>query len=127
MKLSEQLKLLAQGIYPDTGEFLNDSSITNSPEAIRMLYKLSEEIAYYEKPKKTKKGNLREKNIARNRPPRSHFPWNDEHRKLLVEDFKSNPDMQGLATKYERSVLAIAVQLKKLDLISEEELESYRY
>lgn len=126
MNLSEQLKLLAQGIYPDSGELLSYCSVTNSPEAIRLLYKLSEEITYYEKPKKINKGDLREKNIARGRPPRSHFPWNDEQRKLLVVEFKSNPDLKGLATKFERSVLAIAVQLKKLDLISEEELESYR-
>lgn len=131
MGLSEQLKLLAKGIHPETGEILIDGSITNRPETIRMLYDLSEEIAQYENPTKTKKkqktGNLREKNIAGGKPPRSNFPWSDEQRKMLEESFKNNPDLKELATQFERSTLAIAVQLQKLFLISEEELELYRW
>jgi len=131
MRLSEQLKLLARGIHPETGEVLDDGSLTNRPETIRLLYDLSEEILQYEHPKNSKRKlkpeERRQKNISEGRPPKSHFPWSDEDKKLLEEAFKHNPDVELLANRFERSVLAVAVQLQKLALISEEEFESYRW
>ena len=46
MNLSGQLKLLAQGVYPDTGEVLAKDSLTNTPEVIRILFSLSDEIRH---------------------------------------------------------------------------------
>ena len=130
MNLSEQLKLLAKGIHPETGEVFGDGSIMNRPESIRLLYDLSEEILLHEKPKKAKQKQkpvgLREKNIAGGRPPRSHFPWSNEAKEFLENAFKKNPDVEALANQFERSILAIAIQLQKLALISEEDLELLR-
>jgi hypothetical protein len=131
MRLSEQLKLLAKGIHPETGELLDEGSLTNRPETIRLLYDLSEEILQYEKPKKTKQKiqpeERRQKNIADGKPPKSHFPWNDQEKNMLKEAFRSNPNVEQLAHSFERSILAVAVQLQKLALISEEEFDSYRW
>lgn len=131
MRLSEQLKLLAKGIHPETGELLDESSLTNRPETIRLLYDLSEEILQYEKPKRIKQKlqpeERRKKNIAEGKPPKSHFPWSDEEKNMLKEAFRSNPNVEQLAYKFERSILAVAVQLQKSALISEEEFEAYRW
>ena len=54
MSLSQQLKILAKGINPDTGEILNSDSIANTPAAIRMLFTLAEELSDYEKPRERK-------------------------------------------------------------------------
>ncbi len=36
MKLSEQLKLIADGIYPVTGELIKKESVAHTPEAVRL-------------------------------------------------------------------------------------------
>lgn len=130
MDLSQQLKILAKGINPDTGEVLNSSSVANTPDAIRLLFSLAEELSDYEKPKKRKNKltpeQRREKNISEGKPPMSHFPWAKEEKDKLAREFKNNRDISVLADIFERSNLAIAVQLGKLDLITEEEVDSYR-
>ena len=130
MTLSSQLKLLANGINPETGEVLEEGSLANRPDVIRVLFALAEELSDLDKPAargpKLTLDERRQKNIADGRPPKSHFPWSDEERTSLTSEFNKNPSVIHLATLFERSALAIAVQLQKLRLISEEELESYR-
>ena len=122
MRLSEQLKLLAKGIHPETGELLDEDSLTNRPETIRLLYDLSEEILQCEKPKiikqKLQPEERRQKNISEGKPPKSHFPWNDDERKMLKDAFNENPNVEQLAKSFERSILAVAVQLQKFGVIS---------
>jgi hypothetical protein len=130
VNLSEQLKLLAKGTHPETGEVFGDGSIVNRPETIRLLYDLSEELLLHEKPKKTKQKQktvgLREKNLADGLPPRAFFPWSNGAKESLENAFKKNPNMEELANQFERSVLSIAIQLQKLALISKEDLELLR-
>lgn len=130
MKIDDQLKLLANGIDPETGEVLDEASLTNRPEVIRMLFALAEELSEIDKPK-TKKPKMtpderRQKNIAEGRPAKSHFPWDDEEKARLSREFLASPSVSHLSEVFERSTLAIAVQLQKLKLISEEDLEAYR-
>jgi hypothetical protein len=126
--LSEKIKLLANGINPETGEVLDEGSLTNRPDVIRILFALAEELSDKTNSKKPKLtlDERRQKNIAEGRPPKSHFPWGDEEKALLVSEFSRDSDVKRLAALFERSLLAIAVQLQKLELISEEEFESYR-
>lgn len=63
----------------------------------------------------------RQKNISEGRPPKSHFPWEEEEKEKLAREFTNNRDVRHLSTMFERSVLAIAVQLQKLNLLSEDE------
>jgi hypothetical protein len=130
LNLSEQVKILAKGINPDTGELLDSKSIANSPDGIRFLFSLAEELSDYEKPKK-RKNKLTpeqriEKNIKEGKPPKSHFSWEDEEKEKLKEIYSTSQSIELSATELERSVLAIAVQLEKLSLITIEEVESYR-
>lgn len=95
-----------------------------------MLFALAEELLVDEKPK-TKKPKLtlderREKNIEEGRPPKSHFPWEEEEKTKLANDFKSLADIGALSSRFERSPLAIAVQLQRMELLSEEVVELYR-
>jgi hypothetical protein len=130
MTLADQLRLLANGINPETGEILNEVSLANKPEVIRMLFALADELSGLDRPK-TKKPKMtpderRQKNIAEGRPPKSHFPWEEEEKTRLIHEFSRNGDVQHLSAIFERSVLAIAVQLQRLNLISAQTLESYR-
>jgi len=128
--LSEQLKILAKGINPDTGELLDGESVVNTPEAIRLLFSLSDELADYEKPKKRKNKltpeERRNKNISEGRPAKSHFPWSEEERAELTSQYTKNSNISELAKQFERSKLAIAVQLEKAGLISEEQVTELR-
>jgi hypothetical protein len=130
MTLSSQLKLLANGINPETGEVLDESSLTNKPEVIRILFALAEEVSGLDKPRSKKPkmtpDERRQKNLAEGRPAKSHFPWEEEEKTRLGHEFACNADIQHLSGIFERSALAIAVQLQKQNLISEEELESCR-
>lgn len=107
---------------------MGESSLTNRPEVICILFTLAEELSALEnirKPKLTLE-ERRQKNIAEGRPPRSHFPWSEQEKVALTQEFKKNSRIKDLAQLFERSPLAIAVQLEKLTLISEKELDSYR-
>ena len=59
MAISDQLKLLAKGLNPDTGEVLEDSLLINRPEVIRILFELSEELVESNKTKEGRQKNRR--------------------------------------------------------------------
>jgi len=128
VNLIDQLKLLANGINPKTGEVLSENSLTNRPDVIRILFALAEELYVLEQTRKPRLTHeeRRQKNIVEGRPPRSHFPWSEQEKVALTQEFEKNPRIKDLAQLFERSPLAIAVQLEKLTLISEEELDLYR-
>jgi hypothetical protein len=132
MSISEQLKALAKGINPETGESLDSNSCANRPEAIRLLFTLADELTDHgfrkrksEKPKMTVE-ERQAKNLELGRPKNSHLPWTDEGKHELVTAYNDNDDLRFLAEKFERSVLAIAVQLGDAELLTEEEVEFYR-
>lgn len=129
MTISAMLKALANGVNPDTGEFMASGSVTNQPEVIRMLFMLSDELA--EGPEKQKKVRLtaeerQQKNIAEGRPAKSYFPWTDEERGLLEEHFRANDSVELLSIRFERSMRAVAIQLEKMGLISAEQLLTFQ-
>lgn len=122
------LRALARGINPETGEFLNHTSLVHSPEAIRMLFALADE--FYAEPERMKKAKLspeerRQKNIAEGRPANFNFPWSEEDRKLLEEGYSSGKTIEALSVEFGRSLRGIAVQLEKMELITEEQAAAY--
>lgn len=128
MNTSAMLKALANGVNPDSGEFMPACSIANQPEAIRLLFTLSEELV--EEPEKVKKGRLtaeerQQKNLAEGRPAKAYFPWSDEERSLLEERFQANDPIDILGVKFERSSRAVAIQLEKMGLITAEQLLAF--
>lgn len=129
MKLSETLKYLAKGINPETGEILESRSITNTPEVIRVLYEISDELSVLEATKEKVKltpEQKRSKNLSEGKPAQSHFPWTDNEKDGLAADFKVGVSIEGIALEHERSPLAIAIQLEKLELIDEKRVAEFR-
>ncbi len=130
MKLSKQLELIAEGIYPETGEVISQDSIVHDPITIRLLYRLAKEISEYEKSaRKKNKFNpeeKRRKNNEEGKPLKSHFPWEEPEKEMLKKGFESGNSIEKLAHKHERSALAIAAQLNKFGLLDEQIFEAYR-
>lgn len=125
MNISAMLKALANGVNPETGEFMSAGSIVNQPDAIRLLFTLSDEMA--DEPEKQKKGKLtaeerQQKNIAEGRPAKSYFPWTELEKSLLEERFRADETIDVLSVKFERSIRAVAIQLEKMGLITAEQL-----
>jgi hypothetical protein len=128
MTLSAMLKALANGVNPETGECLPSGSVANKPEAIRLLFMLSAELA--DEPEKQKKSKLtteerQQRNLAEGRPAKSYFPWTDEERGQLEQSHRSGDTVEQLSIRFERSVRAVAIQLEKMGLISAEQLLAY--
>lgn len=128
--ISNQIKQLANGIHPETGEVLPGNSLTYRADVIRILFALSEELREV-KPivKKKPKLNMdekRQKNIAEGRPPKSHFPWDEDEKHLLVAEHAAGKTLDQMSCIFERSKIAVAMQLHQLQLITDMELEGVR-
>lgn len=133
MSLSYQLKTLAKGINPETGEYLDQHSVVNNIDTVRLLFALAEELDDLEdvdKPKRRKSKltpeERRTKNIAENKPANTGFPWKDEDKQALAKYYVNLDSINLLSKQFARSPLAIAAQLEKLHLISKEDVEKYR-
>lgn len=125
MNISAALKALANGVNPETGEFIASGSIVNQPDAIRLLFTLSDELA--EEPEKLKRGKptaeeRQQKNIAEGRPAKSNFPWTEQEKMQLEAEFRENTSLDVLSLKFGRSERAVAIQLEKKGLITAEQL-----
>jgi len=128
MKTQAMLRALANGINPETGELLGTASMTGSPEAIRLLFALAEEFQV--EPERQKKVKLspeerQQKNIAEGRPAKSHFPWAEEEKQRLQEIYAEGGTLEALSSEFERTTWAIAVQLQKMGLITEQQAARY--
>lgn len=130
MTLSKQLKALANGINPETGEQLEKTSITHTAEVIRMLYLLSDELSQAQPIVKKKTKLTDEQRIAKNlkegKPARSNLIWLEKEKALLSQIYKADGNIAELAIKMERSELAVACQLNSMNLIDEETVALYR-
>lgn len=130
MNITLILKALANGVNPESGEMLPRSSVAHTPEAIRLLFALSEEFSGTQQGKKVKKEKLtplerQQKNLAEGKPAKSYFPWSEEEKLMLEEYYKPGKSIEGLANDFDRSVRAVAIQLEKMGLITAEQLVSY--
>lgn len=128
MKILAMLKALANGIHPETGEILTAESTANKSEAIRILFALIEELsATPEKQKKTKltPEEKQQRNLAEGRPAKSYFPWTEEEKVILADRFGESEAIAALGGEFGRSARAVAIQLKKMGLITAEQLLAY--
>lgn len=102
MNISAVLKALANGVNPETGEFIAPGSIVNQPDAIRLLFSLSEELA--EEPEKLRRSKLTAeehqlRNVAEGRPAKSNFPWTEEEKMHPEAEFQENVSLGELSLK----------------------------
>lgn len=128
MDLSEMLKILAEGVNPETGEELSVNSETEDLETVNMLLKLADELpaaSIVEQSKRLFGNEKMEQNLEFGRPARSHYPWIEEEKKSLEENYLYGTCVEDLAAKYQRTEKAIALQLQKMGVITEEDSERY--
>ena len=125
----ETLRALAAGANPDTGELLPKHSIAQRPESIRLLYCLCYELESFSK-KSTRSAltqdEKRMRNISEGRPPRSHFPWDDDELKELAKKWKEGTSIPNLAKTHERSRLAVIAQLERYEIIDSKKAENLK-
>ncbi len=128
MDLCEMLRTLAEGVNPETGKELPEDSETEDLETVNMLLRLADELpasSIIEQSKRLFGKEKMEQNLEIGRPARSHYPWTEEEKKGLEESYLDDTSIEDLAAKYLRTERAIANQLHKMGLITEEDLEEY--
>ncbi|HEX4501672.1 MAG TPA: hypothetical protein VH187_11045 [Scandinavium sp.] len=124
MSFSAMLKVLANGVHPDTGEVLAPGSVAHRPDVIRMLFAVADELTL--EPEKQKKSKLtveerQLKNRAEGRPANAYFPWTEAEKLLLEQGYQGDETVEALSEKFERSTRAVAIQLEKMGLITAEQ------
>lgn len=95
------VRTLAGGVDPTTGEILPAESVYNSPEVIRALFTLLEQVN-----KEPDKDPLR--NAGK--------PWTDIEDDKLREEYRSNQKISDIAKEHGRSYGAIKSRLEYLGL-----------
>ena len=127
MTLGALLKRLAKGVHPVTGQALPVNSVVHEPVIIRALYSIADEIGDVDIRKAKKSiSERRAENIEKGKPANAHLPWSDDAFNALATEFEAGRNISELADSFERSRLAIAIQLEKAGLISEEKVDTYR-
>ena len=101
IRAKEIVRTLADGIDPTTGEILPTESVYNSPEVIRALFTLLEQVN-----KETAKDPLR--NAGK--------PWTKAEDDKLRDEFLSKLKISDIAKEHGRSYGAIESRLDHLGL-----------
>jgi hypothetical protein len=120
---------LANGADPTSGELLPAASPYNNPGVIRALFfalnNLEQQQTETWKPRSKKTTEERQQdNLANGRPRNAGLPWDDETREYAATHFRKGAKIEDIATKLERSNIAIIAGLKQQGVISAEEAMS---
>ena len=92
----EIVKLLANGVDPNTGEVFADDSPYNSPEVVCALFTV---LNHIKQPNKS--------SAAESRPPNAGRPWRDELRQEVAKLFRQGKSIAELAQHFGRTRGAI--------------------
>jgi hypothetical protein len=121
----EILKPLANGTDPFTGEVFSAESPYNHPDVIRALFACIQSVE--RPPRKTARTpeERQTDNLARGLPKNAGMPWTEEMRGGLAEKFKSGKTPSELAGCFERTTGSIVSELRKQELITEDEARKF--
>ncbi len=127
--LLEQLNTLSLGINPFTGTTFLKSSKMHSPEMIRCLISVKDELhADYERKESEKRNQkLKEKKIkpSPNLPERHGLKWTEDETIQVIDAFQTDIHPNDIAKIHKRKVTAIIAKLESKGLIDPDERESY--
>ena len=123
-KAIDILQILADGVDPNTGELFPDDSPYANPDVIRALFTCIQHIK--SPPKKVKRTTEERQadNLRNNLPKNAGMPWSDELKEELKNSFCSGTNVVELADKFSRTKGAIVSELRKQNLVTEEEAKS---
>ena len=100
----------------------------HKPETIRMFYNLIDELipscASLGEQKSDDRPGMH--HLPNRKPMNRHMPWSDILFDQLAIEYEKGVSIAALAKSFGRSQLAIAIQLEKLDLVTQEEVDTYR-
>lgn len=109
------LKMLADGIDPETGEILPTTSVFNGPQAIRAFF-----VAITALEKSIERATKRAKREDQSNGANAGQPWSDAEDKNLLAIFDSNKTtISDIATMHGRTQGAIAARLVRLGRIQD--------
>jgi hypothetical protein len=111
MEISQALKvirLLSEGVDPDTGEVLEDESTFNRPQVIRALALAVNAMERVHKIE-SRKGTL---------PDNAGKAWTTEEDNQLIEAFEQGASISELAIRHSRTRGAISARLIRLGKLS---------
>jgi hypothetical protein len=111
MEVSEALKiirLLSEGIDPETGEVLENESTFNKPQVIRALAVAVNAMERVHKIE-SRKGTL---------PDNAGKAWTTEEDNELVKAFEKDESINELAIRHSRTIGAISARLVRLGKLS---------
>ncbi len=108
------LKLLAEGIDPNTGEVMVKDRQYRSPTVIRALFNA---INLLENPPTKSKRSREEINREQGLPRNAYKPWTTELDNLLKDMFEQKVPRREIAKRLERQTSAIRSRLEKLGLL----------
>lgn len=100
-RAKEIVRILADGINPETGELLPEDSVYNSPEVIRALFTILEAV-------RSPSGKSSMQNAGN--------PWTDMEEDQLRNEFNSDMRISDIAKEHGRSRGAIESRLERLGL-----------
>ena len=100
-RAKEIVRILADGINPETGELLPEDSVYHSPEVIRALFTILEAV-----PSPSGKSSLQN----------AGNPWTDTEEDQLLDEFQSNMKISAIAKEHGRSRGAIESRLERMGL-----------
>jgi hypothetical protein len=103
----EVVKLLSDGIDPETGEILANDSTFNNPKIIRALFVAIKAL------ERSIKNDSRRKGL----PENAGKPWTEEENSQLVEEFDKGENIAQISKHHLRTKGAIASQLSRLGKI----------
>jgi len=105
----EIIKLLSEGIDPETGEVLEEDSVYNKPQIIRALFIAVSALERVHKIE-NKKSAL---------PVNAGKPWATEEDDKLIKAFDRGKSISALSQSHSRTKGAISARLVRLGKISE--------
>ncbi len=127
--LLEQLNTLSLGINPFTGSAFLKGSKMHSPEMIRCLISVKDELhADYERKESEKRNQkLKEKKTkpSPNLPERHGLKWTEDETIQVIDAFQTDIHPKDIAKIHKRKVTAIIAKLESKGLIDPDERESY--
>jgi len=101
------IRALANGVHPETGAAVEDTSVCRTPNAIKALNRaLAALVAQDEREKK--------------RPKNAGKAWSSEEDAQICDELRLGHDFQQIASTHNRSVAGILARLVKLGKIAPE-------
>jgi hypothetical protein len=114
---------LANGIDPSTGEIFPQDSPYHHPDIVRALFCLLKNDKGSNPSAKSKRTaeDKQQDNIDKGLPRNSGFPWTDELKTFVADEYKQGTSPQKIAEKLERTKGSIVSELRKQGIITPEE------